>query len=347
MNLTLKKIFWGIFFISIKLYSQEFYVNSILGTNTNKVYRLDISNTNQIDEPFCPPINGTFSETYTDIAIDGSNNIYYVTASGRLYRKNSSNSTCDFLGDFTLTNGSITSLTSDSGKYIYGTGSPNKLYRYDTTSGIFTDMGNLPVGQYIAGDLFFYDRRLFVSTLTGILEINMVTPSLSCPYMALGFSDVYAAFSINYGSYSKAYIIRTSFGGNSTLFELDMVNKQVGPPIRTYNYQINGAASIYSLISINSTCTPTPLAVQETGTSDTYFNVVNPVKNTIICNTNIDSRQIVSIHLFDSSGRLIKDFSKQSNLEKLDVSGLSDGIYLLTLSTKKGETYTKKIIINS
>ncbi|MCS3868261.1 hypothetical protein J3D55_001177 [Chryseobacterium ginsenosidimutans] len=37
----------------------------------------------------------------------------------------------------------------------------------------------------------------------------------------------------------------------------------------------------------------------------------------------------------------------QTDIESLDISGISNGNYLLTVSTKKGETYTKKIIINS
>lgn len=347
MDLILKKVFFGVFFISIPLCSQSFYVNAVTGSNSNinKVYRLDVLTTIQTDQPFCPP-TGSTNEVYTDIAIDPSNNLYYVTTSGLLYRKNNSGSSCEFLGDFTTPYGSIKALTADSGSYIYATGSPNKLYRYDINAGTFSYLGDLPSGQYVSGDLFFYDRRLFVSTFTGILEINMVNPSLSCPYMALGISgmNIYGAFSINYGSFSKAYAISYS-SPNSTLFELDMVNKQIGPPIRTYAYQINGAAAVYDLISTNSTCSQTPLAVQETGTSGTYFEVINPVKNTIICKTNVESPQITSIRLFDSSGRLIKDFSGQSNLERLDVSDISGGIYLLTLGTKKGETYTKKIII--
>lgn len=346
MNLFSKKIFWGVFFISIKLCSQQFYVNSIIGNNTNKVFKLDVSNSNEIDEPFCPPNMGTYPETYTDIAIDGSNNIYYVTSTGRLYRKNSSTSNCDYLGDFTLTNASITSLISDSGKYLYGSGSPNKLYRYDISTGTFTDLGNLPTGQFSAGDLFFYEGRLFLCTLTGILEINLANPSQSCPFMNLGSSNIYAAFSVNYGTHSKVYVIRTFFA-DSAMYELDMANHQLGPSIKTFNHKVNGAAGIYDLTSTEATCTPTPLAVRETDASGIYFNVLNPVKNTIICDTNIDHREILAIQLFDNSGRLIKDFSVQNQIERLDVSGVLKGNYLLTVTTKKGQTYTKKIIITS
>lgn len=347
MSLLLKKIFWGVFFVSIQLHSQQFYVNSVLtmGNNTNKVYKFDFSNTIQIDEPFCPPTMGPYPETYTDIAIDASNNLYYVTTLGLLYRKNYSTSICEFLGDFTTTNASIKALTSDSGKYIYGIGSPSKLYRYDIITGTFTDMGNLPTGQYVAGDLFFYERRLFVSTTTGILEINMMNPSQSCPFMTLGLSNIFATFSINYGTYSKAYVILSAFA-SSTLHELDMVNQQLGPPIRTFDHMVNGAAAIYDLTSTSSSCTLS-LNTQESIVNDVYFNVINPVNKNIICKTNLKREQITFIRLFDSSGRLIKDFSNQSNIENLEISNISSGTYLLTVSTKNGETYTKKLIIKS
>lgn len=346
MDLILKNIFCGLFFISIKLCSQEFYVSSTLNmsSNVNKVYKLDISNASQIEETFCVPTNPA-NEVYTDIAIDVSNNLYYVTTSGSLYRKNSSNATCEFLGDFTPSPGAIRALVSDSGPYLYAVGAPSKLYRYEINTGTFSYMGDLPSGQYVAGDLFFYDRRLFVTTLTGILEINMNTPSASCPFINFGaLSNFFSAFSINYGSYSKVYVI-ASTGWDSTLHELDMINKQVGPSIRTYGYQINGAATYYDLTNMESTCTPT-LGVQETNTTGIYFDVVNPTKNSIICKTNLERQQIISIQLFDNSGRLIKDFSNQNSIEKLDVSNITDGQYILSIATKKGEKYTKKIIVS-
>ncbi|ASK31908.1 hypothetical protein CEY12_18125 [Chryseobacterium sp. T16E-39] len=346
MNLLLKTILLGAFFILIKIDSQEFYVSTTLNftSNVNKVYKLNVANTNEIEETFCPPTNPA-NEVYTDIAIDASNNLYYVTTSGSLYRKKSSNDTCEFLGDFTNPYGSIRALTSDSGPYLYAVGSPAKLYKYEISTGTFSYMGDLPSGQYVAGDLFFYDRRLFVTTLTGILEINMNTPSASCPFINFGtLSNLYSAFSIHYGSYSKVYVIGSS-GYNSTLHELDMITKQVGPPIRTYNYQINGAASYYDLTGIESTCIPT-LGVQEANTTGIYFNVVNPTKTNIICKTNIERQQITSIQMFDSSGKLIKDFSKQNSIEKLDVSDITHGQYLLIVTTKNGEKYTKKIIIS-
>lgn len=350
MNKTLKKIFFGILLISAKLSSQEFYVNGLTINPgavipSNIVFKLNVSNNSETSESFCQ-LPSSSSEVYTDIAIDQYGNSYYVTNSGLLYKKNGNGSGCQFLGDFSY--GGINSLAIDSGNFLYAIGGQsNQLYRYDIASGVFSDLGNIPANESAGGDLFFYENRLFLTTANGLLEINMVDPSQSCPFMNIQLPSLYAAFSIDYGTYSKAYIISGNNNWSSTLYEVDMVNKVLSDPIRTYNYPIYGAASVYNLTSTNSTCSLTPLSVQETNTSNKFFNVINPAKNTIICKTNIDRKEITQIRMFDNSGRLIKDFSNQNNIENLDISNFPDGIYLLTIATKNREKYTKKIIIKS
>jgi hypothetical protein len=345
MSSMVKAFFLGIFLISIQLYSQEFYVTTTYGSS-NKIFRFNVSDASEIVKPVCPPTVVLF-ETYTDIAIDSFSNFYYVTNSGNLYRRNNATSACEFLGSF---NSQINSLTADSGNFIYAIGAFGILYRYDISSGTFTVMDNIPNGQNSGGDLFFYEGRLFLTTTTGILEINMLNPAQSCPFMSINIPNIYAAFSVSSEtSPSKAYILNLNYiyPFSSTLYEVDMINKQIGNPIRTYSTIVYGAATVYNSTSTNSTCSPTPLSVQETIKNDKYFNIINPAKTNIICKTNINRQEITQIRLYDNSGRLIKDFSNQNNIENLDISGISNGNYLLTVSTKKGETYTKKIIINS
>lgn len=343
-------LFIGILFIPLSAYSQEFYVNTFSVVNftnfTNGVYRFDVSGPSEIPETYCTQ-NITANEISTDIAIDSNNNLYYVTYSGLLFRKKSTNSICEFLGDFTPGNAAANSLVADSGNYLYAAGTnPNALYRYDMNTGIFTEIGNLSDGQTPSGDLFFYESRLFLTTTDGIVGINLENPAQSCPFMTINTPNPYAAFSIDYGTYSKAYLI--TYGNNtSTLSEIDMVNKQIGAPIRTYNHLIYGAASRYTLTFTNTTCSLTPLHTKENSASKTYFNVNNPANGKIIFHTNIERNQMITIQLFDTSGKLIKDFSNQTNIEGLNISNLPDGVYLLAVTTKKGEKHTKKIIIKS
>ncbi|MBV8326399.1 T9SS type A sorting domain-containing protein [Chryseobacterium sp.] len=337
--------FVGVLLISPLSYAQEFYVSAVGNIPPNRIFRYNISNSSEITENFCPP-TVIAGEYYTDIAIDSQNNMYYVTATGLLYKKNASEVSCEFLGDFTTAAGdTINSLVADSGNYIYAIGSTSTLYKYDISNGTFMTMGDLPAGEAPAGDLFFYDHKLFLTTISGILEINMVNPSVSCPFMKLNVSNPYAAFSIDYGTYSKAYIL-SSFFLSTTLYEVDMINKQLGNPIRTYSQLIYGAATLYNQTSVNAQCNLN-LGVRETPPSDLYFNVTNPAKNRLIIQTNIDRNEIFSIQLFDTSGRLIKDFPNQERVSGLDISDISNGLYLLIVNTKKGEKYTKKLIIGS
>ena len=336
------------FLTSTKIFSQEFYVN-ILNTNPpyNNVQKLDVLNQNQSPISFCSPSVNT-TDVYTDIAIDSSNNMYYVSQVGELYKRDNSTSNCSYLGHFsTIPNFyyGTNSLVSDMGNYLYAIVDDRNLFRYDINTGVFSKLGMLPDSQKSAGDLFFHENKLFLLTLTGILEINMANPSQSCYFMDIDLPNLYAGFSINYGTNSKTYVFSYNFSTkNSQMYEVDMANKTIGEPIRIYNSMIQGAASVYELTSTNSVCTPN-LSTQEATTKEEYLNIVNPVKNNIICRTNIDRNQITSVRLYDNSGKLVKDFSNQKNIENLSISGISSGVYLLTLSTNNGKTFTKRIIV--
>lgn len=347
MNKILKILSLGILLASTSLNAQEFFVNTIdfpPVPPSDNVYKLNISNASVTPESFCIP--AVVSDAgYTDIALDKFNNFYYVTSAGLLYGQNKQEgSSCQFLGDFST--GTINSLTADWDNNLYAIGSLGILYKYDIDSATFSVMGNVP-GVIPGGDLFFYENRLFLTTTEGIIEINMVDPSQSCPFINSGslYPSLYAGFSVDYGSYSKAYVIN-NVNQNSVLYEVDMVNHQIGNPIRTYNHRIYGATTAYSLTSSNSTCSPT-LSTKENKSNNEYFDVINPAINIIKIKTNIRIDQITSIRLYDLTGKLVRDFNEISNIESLNIADISTGAYLLTLSTKKGETHTKKIIIKS
>ncbi|OBW40294.1 hypothetical protein AB670_03361 [Chryseobacterium sp. MOF25P] len=352
MKEILKLTLISLLFNSTHIYCQEFYVNSSVGSPLiNQVYKFNINNSTEVSQNVCTPTANMNS--YSDIAIDSSNNIYYISQAGLLYKESTTTSNCTYLGDFS-TNQGVTygsnSLTADSGNFLYALAGSNILVRYDTNTGVFSNLGIIPNSHTAGGDLFFYENRLFLLTTTGILEINMANPAQSCPFMDIYLPKLYAGFSINYGTHSKAYIlsnsINSSFQYISTLYEVDMVNKQLGNAIRTYNHNIYGAAASYNLTSTNSSCIPI-LSTEENNFDNDYLSVINPAKNNIIVQTNIKRSEIISIRLYDNSGMLIKDFSNQNNIVRLEISGIVSGNYLLSLSTKNGKTYTKKIIIKS
>lgn len=352
MKEILKLTLISLLFSSIHIYCQEFYVNTIAGSpSTNQVYKFNISNSTEVSQNVCTPTANM--DSYTDIAIDSSNNIYYISQVGLLYKESTTTSNCTYLGHFSTNPGStygiINSLTADSGNFLYALGGNNILFRYDINTGVFSNLGIIPNSQTAGGDLFFYENRLFLLTTTGILEINMANPAQSCPFMDINLPQLYAGFSINYGTHSKAYILSNSLNSSfqviSTLYEVDMINKQLGNAIRIYNHSIYGAAASYNLTSTNSSCIPI-LSTEENNFDNDYLNVINPAKSKIICQTNLKRSEIISIRLYDNLGRLIKDFSNHKNIESLDILEIPSGNYLLTLITINGKTYTKKIIIN-
>jgi hypothetical protein len=178
-----------------------------------------VLNNNQDPEIICQPTNNVeqyFENTYTDIAIDYLNNIYYVSAWGSLYRKNTNDSSCEFLGKFGDNLGTINSLVADSNVLLYASGNSNGvgvLYKYDINLGVFSELGSLPTNYIASGDLFFYEDRLFLTAQNittskyCIIEINMIQPEISCFYMDLNNLEALSAFSVNYGTFSKSYIL--------------------------------------------------------------------------------------------------------------------------------------------
>lgn len=347
------KIFHILLVVSIQSYSQSFFVNTIDNTQLiNTLYKFDISNSNEFTETICLPTNNIgqyFENTYTDIAIDNDNNMYYISAWGSLYKKEFNNSTCNYLGKFTI-NGTINSLVADNSNFLFAAGNQNGvgvLYKFDIISGVFYEMGNLPLNYLASGDLFFYNNKLFLTCIDTsksnqpcIIEVNMINPSESCFYMNIN-NEALGAFSIDYGSFTKAYII-TNLIDTSSIYEVDMLNKSVGNLIRSYNHIIFGAASKYTLTSTNSTCRG--LSIDEPFNNEFYLNINNPAKNIITINTNIDMQNVLSIHLFDLTGKLIKSFN---TTRFLDISNISDGIYMIILNTKNGKRLSQKVIVKN
>lgn len=76
----------------------------------------------------------------------------------------------------------------------------------------------------------------------------------------------------------------------------------------------------------------------------TAFKVFpNPVQN--ILNVQNNQTNIQEVQLFDITGRLLRSVQPESNITNVDFSSLSNGIYLLKV-TSEGKTITRKIVKN-
>jgi len=66
---------------------------------------------------------------------------------------------------------------------LYGAGQRRDFFSYNVNTGEFRDLGKLPVGVYPAGDLYFFEGKLYASginlPLANIIEINIEHPEQS------------------------------------------------------------------------------------------------------------------------------------------------------------------------
>jgi Secretion system C-terminal sorting domain len=323
-------------------FCQVFYVNRInYYTYENELFEANLSDCTLTPITICPPI----SSEYYDIAADAIGNLYLGAADGNLYRQNLETGSCALLG---FTDTGINALVADTKSYVYGAG-PGGIFKYNVVANTFEFMGTIPEPYMSAGDMFFYDERLFLTvittdfTTTALLEIKTGNTADSCIVGTIPFS--YAAFAIDYGEYSKAYLIDTDNYGNNFLKEVDMETYTVGDEIcffdnsNNMSYGILGAATVYERTSFETSC------ILDTDTfTEYYINIANPCYEHINLETNIDHSYFSNLTLYDMTGRIIKQV-KPENILNFDVQGIASGSYIIQFEVSGKGSIARQIII--
>ena len=110
----------------LTLSAQDVYVTSPVDVPVgNQTYKINLATCAAQEVHTCPPTNNTgqYPENqYTDIALDGEENLYWVSGWGSLYkRKLSDDNSCQFLGSFTSSN-TVNALVADSSNTLYAAG---------------------------------------------------------------------------------------------------------------------------------------------------------------------------------------------------------------------------------
>jgi hypothetical protein len=352
MSDTLKRfVFFACFILyTVSCKAQSFYITQPIDDPlSNKGYKQNLdSNCVFTDEYYCPPTNNIgqwFENWYSDIAVD-KNSIWYVSCWSSLYKRNLADSACQYVGSFPA--GSINALTADSAGTIYAAGHVNYvgvLYKYDSTG--FTLLGTFPSGFVSAGDLFFYEHRLFLTgtsapgTMKYLIEVSLPNPALSCYYMSLNNYDAFAAFSIREQEGSRAFIVANG-GTYSTLMELDIPNQQILPPLCIYPFPVWGAGANYNRSAAITSCTPNPLNVAQPLIPK--MQITNPVEGRLFIHTDLNPVDLLSANIFDLSGRKMLSFMPSQFPENLDVSNLPGGLYLFRIITKSGIRVNEKFL---
>jgi hypothetical protein len=345
-------------FLGIAANAQSFYTHTVSYPETqNHLYQISLSDYSMTELFSCEPTNnaGQAPElVYTDIAID-DNSIYYVSSWGSIYRRNiADNDSCEF---FDSTIRFINSLAVDTGNFLYAAGYENGegyVYKYDIANNNMVLLGNLPYGLVPSGDLFFYKGHLLLTatkadnqTMSFLYEININAPEDSCEHMNFGNYQSYGAFAIGDASATKAYILTCANGEPTTtsLREIDIENKVIGPVLHTFNEVFLGAGVSYSNVSTNVVCGV--LGLNENYTDAPFIRTNNPVHSNqkLEIYTNIDYESITSIRLFDITGKQVKNFNYKKSSD-LNISDIASGNYVLEFNFVTGEKMTQKLIIN-
>ena len=240
---------------SIRLEAQNFYTTEIAsGPQLTKTFVHDFAGCTKQEIFTCSGIS-----FWSDIAVDTSQNIYFGVANGQLYKRNlNDNSSCEYLGTF---GNSINALVADIDGNLYAVGQSSagitQLYKYEAMSHAFITIGDFPTGMASAGDLFFYNGKLFLvgpcQAQSHLIQVNISNPTLSCCFGNFVIpGSPYGAFSIYYPllSLSRAFIVSSAFNGsNFSNYVYEVLLDQgilVGPVCNFSGSQpVQGAASVY------------------------------------------------------------------------------------------------------
>lgn len=75
------------------------------------------------------------------------------------------------------------------------------------------------------------------------------------------------------------------------------------------------------------------------------LNIIgNPVQNSLQVQVNVSTSQTNYLSIFDFTGRRLKAFNAQKGIQRIDVSALQDGIYVLQMITADGQVYEKTFV---
>lgn len=252
--------------------SQTFYVNVHREPFDNRTYAINIQTHDTIRLFTCAPTNDTlqyFQKVYTDMAMDNSQNLYYVSSWGSLYKRSLGDSTCQFLGTF---GHSINALVADANGDLLAAGNhPGAaiLYKFTAANNSFDSIGRLPADYYSSGDLFYYENNLFLTGTNSIasnsflIKIDLSNTTASCYYMDLQNLHPWGAFTLANPT-PKAYLM--SHNGeypspyNSTLYEINLVSRTISPMLDSFPFGVMGAATDYMpLLPLSANCNSMPV----------------------------------------------------------------------------------------
>lgn len=162
--------------------------------------------------------------------------LYVLNTNGQLYSMVMNQpASCKFITNSAASN----AMTVDEAGMLYIF--DNGIVRIDPHDGTRVNLGK-PGFYYPSGDLFFYNKKMYMATGNGIVEINLNDPSKSFVYIPTSGNSFFGLVNVPAGCNSNKV-----YGITNSLYEIDMINKTVSSTpkcVVPQNITIFDAASI-------------------------------------------------------------------------------------------------------
>ncbi|HKR04279.1 MAG TPA: T9SS type A sorting domain-containing protein [Bacteroidia bacterium] len=275
-------------------------------------------------------LNGSFSPTFYDCV---SQNAYYYDGSSWTIAGSGAS--------FNIYNG------GGSGNYLYFDGATggniNTILRFDGTNfnPIYTTLNNRMITMYdIAvdqnGNSYFLtgyanqmsDSLVVIDTIGNIVVQIPFTLNTSNAYGSFIMNSV---FYIGFGFSNPVYptsLLPITFSGSSAT---------AGTPI-----PFPGSGGYIDLESCNQGL---PLYISTANALVNRVSITNPAKN--ISTVKSAKEKIIRIHIYETSGKEIKIIEVNNLSVQINVSGFSDGFYILNIEFKDAVVKQKLIVQNN
>jgi len=236
----------------------------------------------------------------------------------------------------------------------------NGVNAIDPTQAMYTPVGCVPSGSHYAWDLvynpsFRINGRNIYEWLILSAQSTLVPVTLKNYTARLQSDKVIVEWTTTNETNADKFILEkagsnqdfktiaetAAAGNSSTDRKYSLVDDQPGSGTNFYRLSLlnlDGRKEYFEIKKLNN---PKGLTGK--------VNIPNPVRGTLDVYINLDKMERIQIQIFDLNGRLLKevkkDFSPGMSENKIDVSALSHGTYLIRVN---GESISinRKIIIN-
>ncbi len=207
---------------------------------------------------------------FGDIAFHPDGNIYAIDQFGELFAIDTVDYNAEKIAS--LPGNFFTSLTCDTEGNIYAATSDGILVSYKPELKSLIEFPNIGIGA--AGDLTFYENKLYMSTIDNtLLFVNPEEPLDN--YQVLDFSshqvEIFGIFSAVKGCEIKSYAFSSE--DNSTLYEIDWEGKSIRKLFSFSDLNIYGATSRYEFKASKALYKINEISISNKSCSSFDYNV--------------------------------------------------------------------------